>query len=166
MLNPGKILYDGTLLSVIGGIILLGMLRYNPRLFLNKGDFPTDILNAVPPKTNTERRLALILGLPFIVALVVVPFISTLQLRQQAGEVSFLLLALHAFSILLIFNLFDLFVLDFLLFCTITPRFMVVPGTEGLAGYKDYGFHLRQHARSIPFMVLAGLVIAVVASLF
>ncbi len=165
MLNPCKILFDGLLFTIIGSAIVLGMIRYNPRLFLNKGDLPSDILAAVPPKTEAEKRLALMLGMPFVIAIVAVPFISTLQFHQQAGEVFFLLLFLHAFAILLVFNLFDLLVLDLLLFCTITPRFMVVPGTEGLAGYKDYGFHLRQHAKSIPFMALAGLVIAVVVSL-
>jgi len=32
-------------------------------------------------------------------------------------------------------------VLDWLIFVTIQPDFVVIPGTEGLAGYKDYGFH-------------------------
>jgi hypothetical protein len=165
MLNLSKILFDGFLFTIIGSAIVLGMMRYNPRLFLNKGDLPSDILAAVPPKTQQEKRLAVILGMPFIIAIVAVPFISTLQFLQQAGEVSFFQLFIHAFGVLMIFNVFDLVVLDLLLFCTITPRFMVVPGTEGLAGYKDKGFHLRQHAKSIPFMALAGLVIAAVVSL-
>ncbi len=166
MLDLSKILFDGGLFAIIGSIFVLGMMRINPRLFLNKGDMPPDILAAVPPKTDQEKRLALILGVPFLIAIVAVPFVSTLQFRQQTGNaVSLLYLIVHSFAIVMIFNLFDLFILDFLLFCTITPKFMVVPGTEGLAGYKDYGFHIRQHARSVIYMALLALLIAVIVSL-
>lgn len=166
MLDTGKIVFDGGLFVLIGSLIVLGMMRYNPRLFLNKGDMPPDILAAVPPKTEAEKRQAMILGVPFLIAIVAVPFISTLQFKQQVGSnVPFLYLVLHPFLILLMFNLFDLFILDFVLFCTITPRFMVVSGTEGLAGYKDYGFHIRQHLRSVIFMALGALLIALIVSL-
>lgn len=166
MLDLNKTLLDGGLFAIIGGIYILAVLAFNPRLFLNKGDMPPDVLAAVPPKNQQEKRLAFILGIPFLIAIVAVPFVSTLQFRQQAGnDVSFLYLFLHAFAILTIFNLFDLFILDFVLFCTITPRFMVIPGTEGFAGYKDYGFHIRQHLKSLPFMVMGALLIAVIISL-
>jgi hypothetical protein len=166
MLDTVKILSDGVLFAAIGSVIVLAMMAYNPRLFLNKGDLPADILAAVPPKTQAEKRQAIIFGLPFLFAIVAVPFISTLQFHQQAGgEVSFLSLVIHPFAILMIFNLVDLLILDFVLFCTITPRFMVVPGTEGFAGYKDYGFHIRQHLKSLPFMLLGAILIAIIVSL-
>jgi len=166
MLDVHKILLDGGLFAILGSIYLLVLMAYNPRLYLNKGDLPPDILAAVPPKTAREKRQAIILGVPFLVAMVAAPFVSTLQFHQQAGnDVGFLYLLLHAFLILMIFNLFDLLILDFGLFCTITPRFMVVPGTEGLAGYKDYGFHIKQHLRALPLMPLAALLIAIVVSL-
>lgn len=166
MLDLGKIVFDGLLFAVIGSIYLLGIMRLNPRLFLNKGDFPADILAAVPPKSAIERRQALILGIPFLMGILAVPLVSTLQFKQQAGsEVALLYLFLHAFAILMAFNLFDLVILDLILFCTITPRFMIVPGTEGLAGYKDYGFHLRQHGKSLIYMVLVALLIALVVSM-
>lgn len=37
----------------------------------------------------------------------------------------------------------DLVVLDWLIFVRSRPRFIVLPGTEGMAGYKDYFFHLK-----------------------
>lgn len=165
MLDLSKILFDGCLFAILGSIFILGMMRFNPRLFLNKGDLPADILAAVPPKTDREKRISLILGIPFLIAIVAVPFISTLQFKQAGNGIGFLSLFFHAFVILMIFNLFDLIVLDVLLFCTITPKFMVVPGTEGLAGYKDYGFHLRQHAKSVIYMMLLAVVIAAVVLL-
>lgn len=165
MLDIGKILFDGGFFAILGGLYLLGLMRLNPRLFLNKGDVPPDILAAVPPKTEQEKRLSLILGIPFLIAIAAVPCISTLQFKQAGNGAAFLSLFVHAFAILMIFNLFDLIVLDLFLYCTITPRFMVVPGTEGFAGYKDYGFHLRQHAKSIIYMTLLALIIAAVVTL-
>ena len=37
--------------------------------------------------------------------------------------------------------MWDLVILDWLIFVTIQPSFIVIPGTEGMAGYKDYWFH-------------------------
>ncbi|MFN8379569.1 MAG: nitroreductase [Anaerolineae bacterium] len=165
MLDWGKMLFDGMVFALIGSVIVLSAMAYNPRLFLNKGDFPPDILAAVPPKTREEQRLAIVAGIPFLLAIIVAPLFSTWQFRHlAAGDVSLLVLALHAFGVIMVFNLFDLLVLDLLLFCTITPRFMVVPGTEGLAGYKDKRFHLRAHLRSIPAMAAAALAVALIAS--
>lgn len=165
MLDLSRILLDGGLLAIVGGIYILAVVAFNPRLILNEGDLPPDILAAVPPKTEKEKRLAFILGTPFLIGIIAVPLVSTLQFRQQAGgDVAFLSLFLHPFFVLMIFNLFDLLVLDLLLLCTITPRFMVVPGTEGFAGYKDYSFHIKQHVRSLPFQALSTLLIAVIVS--
>ncbi len=164
MWNATRILRDGTLLALIGSVFILAMMRYNPRLFLNPGDFPKDILDAVPPKTEEEKRQAMILGIPFFIGLLGGPLVSALALqRETAGGVPFMHLFLHTFGVLMIPNLVDLVVLDWLLFCTITPSFMVVPGTEGLDGYKDYRFHLRGHARGTALMaVLSAIVAAVV----
>lgn len=165
MLDIGKIVLDGGLFAIIGSVYILAMMAYNPRLFLNKGDMPADILAAVPPKTQIEKRQAVIFGIPFLIGIVAVPLISTLQFRQANSNIPFLALVIHAFAILLIFNLFDLFVLDFVLFCTITPRFMIVPGTEDFAGYKDYSFHIKQHLKSIIFMLVGALLIALIVLL-
>jgi hypothetical protein len=47
------------------------------------------------------------------------------------------------FTALFTFNLIDLLVLDWLVFNTLQPKFVILPGTDGMAGYKDYLFHLR-----------------------
>ena len=99
-------------------------------------------------------------GIPILLLLVVVPLISTLTLKRQGGdEVSFMQLSLNAFGVVFIFNLVDLLVLDWLLFCTITPGFMAIPGTEGDPAYKDYGFHFRAFLVGTLLSIVAGLVI-------
>jgi hypothetical protein len=159
MWNIGRTLLEGAILSVIASILLMAILRFNPRLFLQ--DYPEEIQNQVAPKTETEKRQSLIVGIPFLIVVVAVPFISTLILKRQSGEeVSFLHLFLNAFGIVFIFNLVDLLLLDWLIFCTITPEFLVIPGTEGSEAYKDYGYHFRASITGTILSVVAGLVIA------
>ena len=163
MLNLGMIILYGTVLSVIASIFLIGVLRFNPRLFLQ--DYPEDIQKQVPPKTAKEKRQSLVVGIPFLFLLIAVPFVSTLTLKQQGGEaISFLSLFLNAFGVMFIFNLVDLLLLDWLMFCFITPSFVIIPGTEGMKEYKDYGYHFRAFLKGTILSVVAGLVIAGIVS--
>jgi hypothetical protein len=160
MFNLSKIILDGLLLSVIASLLLILSLIINPRIFLQ--DYPKDIQVAVPPKTPSEKRLSLLLGIPFLLALILVPFFSTLSLKQQNS--SFLALFMNAFGVAFIFNLVDWLVLDWLMFCTITPRFVVISGTEGMASYKDYWFHFRGFIMGTLMSVIGALVIAGIVS--
>lgn len=155
MLDVGKILLDGSILSLAFSVIAVGGLMYNARLFLNKGDYPDDVLAAVPPKTKQEQRQAIILGVPFFLLMLGFLVYSALSYKSAAGGgVSFWLLSGHVFLVMMIPFLWDLIVLDWLMFCTITPSFVVIPGSEGFAGYKDYKFHLKGHTKGLFFYLL------------
>ncbi len=159
MINISKILLDGALLSILSSILLIVVLWINPRLFLQ--DYPDEIQAVVPPKTDQEKRQSLIPGIPFLLLLFAVPFISTLILKRQSEEtISFFTLFLNAFGVVFFFNLVDLLLLDWLLFCYITPGFLVIPGTEGMLAYKDYGYHFRAFLIGTVLSIAAGLVIA------
>jgi hypothetical protein len=51
--------------------------------------------------------------------------------------------------VLLVFNAVDLLILDWLVFATLRPRIVVLPGTEGAQGYGDYGFHFRAFLKGL-----------------
>ncbi len=96
MFDFGKALIDGAIFSIIGSIYLVAMLWYNPRLALNKGDYPDDVIAAAPPTTKDEQRLAIIFGIPYIIYSLAFPIISTLALnRSSGGNTPFLDLFLH-----------------------------------------------------------------------
>jgi len=158
MINFTKIIIDGSLLSVLASITILGILRFNPRLFLQ--DYPDEIQERVQPKTDQEKRLSLMVGIPFLILLLLVPFLSTLSLAKQVGEESFFSLFINAFGVAFLFNLVDLLVLDWLIFCLITPDFLVIPGTKGMQAYKDYRFHFRAFLIGTALSTVAGLGIA------
>lgn len=159
MFNLGKTVLDGLLLSLIASLLLLASLWINPRVFLQ--DYPKEIQAKVPPKTRSERRLSLLLGIPFLLLLILGPFFSTLALQQQnSGGSSFIALFVNAFGVVFVFNLVDWLLLDWLIFCTITPQFVVVPGTEGMASYQDYWFHFRGFVLGTLLSAISALVIA------
>ena len=172
MLDVKMIVVDGLVFSVVGAVYLVVLLIYNPRLLMSEGDYPADVIAAAPPPTSEETRLATILSIPWFLWSLSFPVYSTVKyLQGGGGEIGFGWVFAHAFLILFSFWLFDLLVLDWLMFCTITPKFLVIPGTEGFAGYKDFGFHLRAHfGKGLPILVVSGLAVAgtawLLASLF
>jgi hypothetical protein len=163
-MSISKVLVDGAVLSLLSSVYLIITMRINPRIWLQ--DYPQDVQERVPPKTEQEKRLSLILGVPFVILVVAVPLISTFSLRNEVDGVSFLALLGNAFGVVFIFNLVDWLLLDWLMFCTITPGFVVIPGSEGMAGYKEYGYHFRGFLKGTVLSAVAGAVIAGVVSLF
>ena len=161
MLDVAAIARDGGLLALVFCVYFPLLLRYNPRFA--RRDLPKDIREAVPPLTKKEKREAVFFFTPVLILALVIPFVSTLRFsRQNPEEVSFLWLFLNAYGILLIANLAELILVDLLLLCTITPKWLVIPGTEGMAGYKDYAHQVKAHLRGAGLMALISLMIAAI----
>ena len=161
MVNVRDVLIDGAILSLLASLYLMAVLIYNPRLFLQ--DYPGAIQAAVPPKTVHEKRLSLILGLPFLLLLLVGPLLSTLAfVRGSEGGVPFLAAFFHAFGVIFTSNVVDWLLLDWVVFCTITPSFLVIPGSGGMAAYKDYFYHFRAFLVGTVLSLGEGLLMAAV----
>ncbi len=62
------------MLSVVASTYLLVMLRFNARIFL--GHYPEEIRQVVPPRSEKERRVSILLGM-----LAGVPFAGALLWR-------------------------------------------------------------------------------------
>jgi hypothetical protein len=154
-----RIIVHGAILSLVASAFIVITMWVNPRIWLQ--DYPRAIQDLVPPKNAEEKALSLILGVPFLILLLAVPTASTLTLRvRSGGAVSFLQLVTNGFGVSIIFNLVDWLILDWLVFCTLTPGFVVIPGTEGAVGYKDYAFHFRGFLIGTAFSALVGAVMA------
>lgn len=59
-----------------------------------------------------------------------------------------------ALVIATLFAIFDIVVIDWLIICTWRPRRLVYPGTEDCAGWRDYGFHVKEQLRPRALLVL------------
>jgi len=157
-------LLHGLVLSIVASLYIIITMVIKPRIWLQ--DYPQSIQDLLPPKDEKESRLSLILGIPFLILLFGIPLVSTILLRIHNPEFSFLSLAMNAFGVSFIFNIVDWLLLDWLMFCTITPKFIVLPGSEGNAGYKDYRYHFRGFLIGTVLSIVAGLFIGGVALLF
>jgi hypothetical protein len=159
-----KVLIDGTLLSVLL-LLWLGVVfsfRVSPRVFLQ--DYPKDIQDKVAPQTAAEKRLSRLIKMPLLIFVIIVPLISSWTLNRHDPEhTTFVALFLNASGVVFTFNVVDL-LLDFVL-VWVNPKFVVIPGTEGMAGYKDYFHHFRGFLVGTVGSVVGGLVIAAVVFL-
>ncbi len=151
------ILY-GLVLSALFTLVLLGAVFVNTEIMLN--DYPPDVKKAYGaernPKTRGQRR---IFSLLFLAVLFGVLCYSMVDLGRSA-ELNFLILFTLVFVEVFTFNLWDLLVLDWLIFNTLQPKFIFLPGTEGMAGYKDYYFHFKGFLIGIVFSLVAALALA------
>lgn len=159
MIHLSQLILDATLYIALATFFLLALVFYNPRLMLQ--DYPPAIQALVPVKTETEKRQSFWLGMPFLLALLIPPFAFTFRLDES----SFLGLFLHAFGVVWAFNLWDWLVLDWLVFCTLTPKPFVISGSEGHPAYKDYAFHFRGFLIGTGFSLMLGLMVATVVYL-
>jgi fatty acid desaturase len=159
MLDIGGIVVYGTILSVSSSLIFLLAVLFNPRFARN--DLPKDIQDRVPPLTKREKLQSMLFLIPVIALVLGIPLAFGLALKSDQGsDLSYLALAGHLLAVLLITNVFELVVLDWLIYCTLTPKRLVIPNTEGMAGYKDYLHQLRSHARGAVVMVFLSLALA------
>ena len=141
-----------TILAAVSGYIALDM-------FVD--DYPPDIKQKYGPMSPRAARLRPYIAALLFITVLAVPIIGLFALRAESRSVPFLPALVFAGVTLVVFNIFDLIILDWLLFCTIQPRAMVLPGTEGMAGYHDYRFHLIGFLKGLGFSAVGGLFIAV-----
>jgi hypothetical protein len=142
-----------TILTVISGAIALDM-------FVD--DYPPEIRQKYGPMSPRAARLRPFVATLLFLTVLGIPILGLFGLQTKFLTVSFLSAVVFASIAILVFNIFDLLILDWLFFCTIQPRSMVLPGTEGMAGYRDYRFHFLGFLKGLRFNAVVGLLIAVV----
>jgi hypothetical protein len=134
-----RVLVDGTIMNLLLTIVVYGSIYVNPLMWIS--DYPPDIQEAVGP-VDVPIAQKFVVGVLLLCIVVGVPLYSNAKLRRQNdGKLSFPTAFANSALIAFSFAVWDLLVLDWLIFVTIQPDFIVIPGTQGLAGYKDYGFH-------------------------
>jgi hypothetical protein len=123
-------------------------------------DYPSEIKQKYGPMSLRAARLRPYIATLLFIAIFVVPMVGLFRLHANIESVSFLSAFVFAGISLLGFNLFDLIILDWLFFCTLQPRSMVLPGTEGMAAYHDYRFHFIGFLKGLGFTAVGSLIIA------
>jgi hypothetical protein len=158
LLDTTRVVRDGVVFSFVASTYLLVLLRFNPRIFLRH--YPKEIREIVPPKSEKEQRISVLLGL-----LIGAPFTAALFWRTATmGSQSFWEMFAYAFGVLFIFNLVDLLILDWLIVCWFAPRWVILPGTEHIVVPKQYLHHFKGFLIGTVGIAIVGLAIAAILS--
>ena len=154
-------LFYGAILSLVMSITFLTLMVLNPEVWV--GDYPPDIKEKFGPMSAKAQKLKKLAGLP--VLLLIFSTVGWAMVRwagTHAAPLTFVEAFLSSFLILTLFNLVDWLILDWLIFVTIQPRLIILPGTEGMAGYKDYAFHFYAFLKGVLASAVASAIIAAV----
>jgi hypothetical protein len=148
---------------VVTGYLFVVMISTSPRVW-GYADYSEAIKAKVPPQTSAEKRLALVVGVPWFLFTVGFPIYSTLVLKSRlGGEIPFWIALIHVLALFGAATFGDLVLLDWLVVSRITPAFVILPGTEA-RDYKDFSHHFKGHGRMVPAMGLLAVIMAAVIS--
>jgi len=139
-----------------------GAAYLNPEIWLP--DYPPDIRERFGPMSERAKRQRRLVGIPVFLVLTGVLVLSSVRLAQIGSESVFFSVLFGTFVVLLVFNAVDLLILDWLVFVTLRPRIIVLPGTEGAEGYGDYGFHFRAFLKGLAGALIGSIVVAGIAT--
>ena len=151
----------GLVLSVLFTFVLLGAVFTNTEIMLS--DFPPEVKKAYgaekKPKTRGQRRIFSLLFLAVLFGVLCYSMVALGRTTELNFPILFVLVFVEVFT----FNLWDLLIIDWLIFNTIQPKFIFLPGTEGMPAYKDYVFHFRGFLTGIAFSLVSALVLSGIA---
>ena len=157
-----NILLHGSVFAVLLTVYLLAVMRgLNPRIWAFS-DYPKEITDHVPPQTDRERKIGAYLAIPFFILGLGFPLVSTLILEGlYGGTIPLMDAFLNFFGIMMFGNFADLVILDTLIVGTITPDWVIIPGTEHMRDkeYKDFRlYHAKGHVYGTILMAVLSLV--------
>ncbi len=158
-----SLIYGG-ILSALMFLFIIGSMLYNPELWLN--DYPPDVRQKYGPVSEQTLKTRKWFGIVMILIMAGVILAAALTVPTVSGDKApFLTTLRSAYIVFLIGSLMDLLVIDLLLGMVIRPKFMILKGTEGAAGYKDVKFHFNAFLRSAFSGAVLCLILTAIAQL-
>lgn len=134
-----SLLYALVIFVLFSGLLVIGGLISNDSML---HDYPPAIQERHGPKTPRGARVTVGMSVAAVLLFVGASIIGVAVLRDQlGGDIGFWPVFVFGTVAFFIFNLLDLFVLDWWLFCRVQPRFLVPESTRGMAEYRDFSFH-------------------------
>ena len=150
---------------IFNGYIFLIMITFSPRIW-GYQDYSEEIKAKVQPQTRQERQIAILISVPFFILIFGFPVYSLLILKAQlGGELPFITAFIHLLILFIMGTFGDLVILDWLIISKITPKFVIIPGTQE-EDYKDFSHHYKGHAWAvIPLILICGIIAAIISYL-
>lgn len=144
-----KLAIDGTLYVAALGVVIIGSLLYNNRLWIQ--DFPKEIQDLQPPLTPREKRDRVLMAGLLLVVMFGGLLLSNAALKAaNGGALSFLSAYLNALALFNLFNLFDAVVIDWFMGVVVKAPFMMLPGSETrMHLYRDWNMHIANYLKGV-----------------
>jgi hypothetical protein len=128
-----RLLKDGSTINMGLTSLIFATLYINPEMWVD--DYPPDIRKKFGSKSKKSKRQAIFAAIPFFLILIGGIIRSNSLLKQQNdGVLSFKSAFLNAYGLLFYFWLFDLLIIDWLIFVTLQPNFIILPARKAWLG--------------------------------
>jgi len=161
-----KILIYGLILSVLFSAIVLISYMVEPLIWAN--DFPVEVQAQIGEIPDDVLAKSIVIFLSILGLMLIFPILlNRAIIRADNTHSSFLNLLIHGFLLLNFMNLFDLLIVDILIFNIIQPDFMIIKGAEEyIQSHVTPTFHLIAFFKGQPYMLVMALLSAGISLLF
>ncbi len=154
----------GATLSAVLTILIVVSLMINKEIWLQ--DYPPDVKAKWGPISEKAKRQRILFVIPFFGVMIGAMIYTVIRLKVVLGAPpSFLAIFSSIVIVFAIFNLVDAFIIDWLILLVLWPGLGVLPGTEGMVGYKDARLWTVNLFKGFALAPIAGLLVAGVSSL-
>ncbi len=137
-------------------VAIYASLFIKPRIWLHR--MPPAVRTKVQDKTQKEQKWFIILGIPMGIVFFYYPAVVTIFLYNRFDHI---VLSLFVFTAG--FALWDTLILDLLIFCKVTPKRIIIPGTS-IHDYKDKKYHLKSGYKGLIIAKLYSLIVGTIIS--
>ena len=169
-MNWGTILKEslatGMLLGIVVTIMIVLSFMINKEMWLE--NYPPDVKARWGPISGKAKRQHAVFAVLFFGVLTGTMVYDVIRLEGVLGRPpSFLAIFASIGIVFLLFNLFDAVIIDWLILMVLWPGLGMLPGTEGMPGYKDARRWIMNLLMGFALAPIAGVLVAgVVFSVF
>ncbi len=159
-MSLARLFVEASLFGASVNLLLFLMMRFMPARIWGYSDYPERIKRAIPPQTKEEHRSAMLMSIPWALFSFGFPIYRVVMLKAEMAEQFTLGIAFSTlFAYFIVVSLLDLIVLDWWLISRLTPKFVVMAGTDR-EEYKDLSEHYRAQLIAIAPAALILLLVA------
>ena len=149
----------GAVLSAILTLLIVVSLMINKEMWLQ--DYPPDVKAKWGPMSEKAKRQRLVFAILLFGLMIGAMVYAVTRLEVVLGTApSFLAIFVSIVIVFGLFNLVDAVIIDWLILLVLWPGLGVLPGTEGMAGYRDARLWTINLFKGFVLAPIAGLLVA------
>lgn len=152
-------LLTGVITSAITGSLILASLHRNPRIWI--GDAPKELQDAAIPLSDPEKRQRLTWALPIIISMFGIIPAAAVWINRIA-DFSYIDGFLFLWIAWMVFNLFDLLIIDWMVVVWWHPAWTYPAELSHLQHINNYGFHFKAFLQGCVLLSISSAIVALI----